>query len=307
MRMRTRVIAVAATIFALFAPASVAAAAEPYDLAVAADLRTVYPYVDGFKDSTLISVDIDGGATGGRIRGSIVITSGKRILTVVPLSSAGHVEFRWNGRNAAGRTVAGTATITLLVDGQASRSTTIAVSSRRVVPMTFTYRQALFDGGGCEDRLFGGGSDPMRTSERLCPLSYGSPVPDYAYMRILGTRSTGGVFAYASFYRYQDRLKQSVFPVKTTITARFVQTGTGTSRIWVVAQDTGGFYFTGDYDPGSNPVVSFSHTSTVKVTGLTKIDWAAHVYDPTWVVSVPETVNLRASFYTVTCTYYKLV
>lgn len=297
----SKVLAALAAVVALLAPASVAQAAPAYDLSIHSALTAFYPVADGFKDTIEISGDVDAGVAHPRIRGSVVITIAGRVVKNVPLSHAGPFAFTWNGRDAKGHLVTGTATLALRVDGQAPVTTTVTVSPKKVVPVHITYKQKFFDGMGCEDAAPGVGGS-IANSEYLCPIGYGTPIPDYAFTRIMGTRSVGGVVAVGSFYWFQSKLKHSVLPVKTAFAVQFIQTGTGTTRIWFRSQQPGAGY----YDAGPNTVVSFSHSTTVKVSGVTSINFSAGVYDPEWVISVPPSVNLKATFYTVTCTYYVL-
>jgi hypothetical protein len=135
----------------------------------------------------------------------------------------------------------------------------------------------------------------------LCPNFYGSPIPDYAYMIMRGKKTAGGLIYVGRFWDHNEVLKSSVLPVKVSVSGTFQQSGSGSIRFWVMP-----FTDYSDFTAGSNPVRTFSGTTTQTASGSVTIDYAAGTYQPEWIVAVPKTADVRVVAFTITVTYYRL-
>lgn len=297
MRMRTRVIAALAAAVALLAPASVAQAAPPYTLTIDSFATLVLAPQDGYLDSTDIIGTVDAGGAIERIRGSVVITVGGRVLKTFPLSSTGPFHLTWNGYAGNGTIVPGTATVTLRVDGQAPVSDSLIVSAKRLVKYTRTTSQPAWLIGPCRDDMVFSGAGAVNAEikhiDKICPT------PRDARQNILrlvmrGTQSTGAVTLTPSYDPSYGAIT-NIRPAIISVTATFHQTGSGSNQFYLCETPS-------CTPPSGSTLVTFTKSGTYTTTGGS---WDPS--DPDWRIVVNHGHDVSLTKFTIKITYWRLV
>lgn len=286
MRTTTRLLATVVAVLALLAPAAVAQAAPPYELSIDASEPTVFPAVDGHVDTTVISGAVTTSGSEERIRGSVMVRVGKRVVATWQLTRTGPFSFTWNGRSGS-EIVAGAATVSLRVDGHTPVSDTFTISAKKITAVTWTKKVTAYSSfEGCEDDnfpflsffacqtgnvWFGGFTTGMRIDARG---GYDSNI--YALHQLT----------------LPAAIRDSFHEPRVTVTAKFNQSGKYTNSLMVCTDE-----YCSDWTEKA-----FKKSSTVSATVT---QWLGEPR-ATWWVNVAEDNVVSYGGFTVKIVYYAL-
>lgn len=295
MTMRTRAAATLVAVVALLAPAAVAHAESVRSATVSVGDAVVYPAADGYVDETQISGSLTSSAGMERVRASVVVTIGTRVAKVWFLSATGPFSFTWDGR-IGGSIVSGRYTVTVR-DEAAILATSVpfSVSAKKVTRVT-TSRSGVFDQGlGFEcwddhDYVF---TDPRYFPHllKICPLGFGTPVSyDSA-------KASGRLYIWHEMF-LPSAVRNSLGPVRFTVTGVFTQTGAGANKIWACHAS----------DCASSGVRTWSGNATQTVSASIGTPSETGEEDAHWMLRMDQGHQLTVAnkSYRVTFTYYAL-
>jgi hypothetical protein len=293
MRMRAKVTTAVAAVLALLAPASAAQAAPSYDLTIGVEQPTVFPYVDGYVDSTRIDGEVSIGGAIERIRGSVAVSIGGRVVKTFPLSSTGQFHLEWNGKAANGQLVPGTAIVTLRV-GDETTTDSVVVSSKKLVKITKVTSQTPWISYRCHDeKVVHTVEQEIAQTNKVCPMPRDA-AQNILRITLRGSVSTGAV----TFEGNQDAtdyaVEKAVYPPVTTITAKFTQSGSGSNAFYLCEDNLCSA-------PIDSTLQTFSHSGTYATSGTSN-----YPPYPTWRVVVPHGHDLSFSKFTIKTVYWVL-
>lgn len=300
MSMRMRLSGVALAVLALLAPATFAHAEPANPLTITVDapsVPTVYPVTDGYVDAVTISGAISA-ATQGRIRATVSVVVGARVLKSWILTSTGPFAFTWNGKSGTS-VVAGAATILVRAsqdDGSiVTASKPLTISPKKITKLTYTKVAPLVGGLGfeCYDNTGLDWTDPRWSAWllKVCPLGFGTPV-SYS-----GKKSSGTLYV-AHVLTMPSGVYHSLGPVTATVTATFSQSGSGSNSLWVCG-DSG--------DPcATSGVRTWSGSATRSATSSLVNPASIGMTDLRWWLKIGHGHDITVKAYTVKITYYGL-
>lgn len=292
MTIRIRILATPVAVLALLVPA-VSAHADPAPLFISVDAERafVYPAVDGYYDD----IDISGHVLTGvgdpvRIRATVVVMTGTRVVKTWPLSQTGNFSFTWDGK-VNGAVVSGSYYAGVTVDNGGILQGLVdpfVVYKQKITALTWTKTVNAASYGGCSDDKIVPIDEWLSYSDKICPRPFSG-----SNITLDARKSVGPVYFGAAYIPTPAAVRASLRPVVATVTAKVAQSGSGVNVMWIQPDGTGGV-----------PVTrSFTKSGTYSVTQTVQIDQMQDIY---WNVQVNHGHSLKLTTYTTKVTYYAL-
>lgn len=266
----------------------------------APSIPAVYPVVDGQMDTVTISGSVDAAAP-RRVRATVTVSIGSRLLKTWPLSATGPFSFVWDGKSA-GTVVPGAAVVRVRAvddDGTViTASTPLTISPKKVTAVVYTkvvYPNMGFD---CFDDLDLTWSDPGYGAHLLaiCPFTFpatGDGTRGTLTMR--GTKSVGPLYG-VGYFDLPSTVQASLLDPVVSVTSDFIQKGAGNNSLWVC----------GDSSCSKTGVKNF--TSSGAFSASRRLDGfvASPVTGISWMTRVGHGHDLVIRTWKIRITYYAL-